>query len=272
MKEKKVTKISLSTFFLILAIIVIIVMGIFMYKIYNEKSIETEKSAELQTQVNNLNETVNNLQGKINNISETTTNDTSTQTTSNDFSSNTTSNNSNKSDVTYTISVRDEIYATINATKNGKTISKEFEMGAMINKTGTIDIPYIGTVALVSDSGGEYRGVHIYQLVNNEIKLLGDIDCGADMVKEATYGVETKNEGTAVITSKRNTEIITKEFEMSAAIANTSIIDIFDYGKVVLVSESGGEYYGIQVYRLSQDYTNGKTKEIIKVGSIECNI
>ena len=38
MEEKKVTKISLSTFFLILAIIAIIVMGIFMYKLYNEKT------------------------------------------------------------------------------------------------------------------------------------------------------------------------------------------------------------------------------------------
>ena len=33
MEEKKVTKISLSTFFLILAIIVIIVIGIFMLKL-----------------------------------------------------------------------------------------------------------------------------------------------------------------------------------------------------------------------------------------------
>ena len=58
MEEKKVTKISLSTFFLILAIIAIIVMGIFMYKLYNEKTEETKKSNELQTQVNSLNETV----------------------------------------------------------------------------------------------------------------------------------------------------------------------------------------------------------------------
>lgn len=59
MEEKKVTKISLSTFFLILAIIIIIVMGIFMYKLYNEKTIEIEKSAQLQTQLNSLNETEN---------------------------------------------------------------------------------------------------------------------------------------------------------------------------------------------------------------------
>lgn len=64
MEERKVIKINLQTFFLILAIVVIIVMGIFIYKIYNEKTLETKKSAELQTQINNL-------KGKIDNISET---------------------------------------------------------------------------------------------------------------------------------------------------------------------------------------------------------
>lgn len=71
MEEKKVTKISLSTFFLILAIIVIVIMAIFMYKFYNEKIEANEKTAELQTQVSNLNGTVSNLQGKIDAISST---------------------------------------------------------------------------------------------------------------------------------------------------------------------------------------------------------
>lgn len=71
MEEKNVTKISLSTFFLIFSILVIIVMGIFMFKFYNEKNEEVKKSAELQTQVNSLNGTVTNLQEKINSISET---------------------------------------------------------------------------------------------------------------------------------------------------------------------------------------------------------
>lgn len=71
MKEKKVTKISLSTFFLILSLIVIIVMGIFIYKLNNDKTIEIQKSADLQAQVNSLNGTVSNLQGKINSISNT---------------------------------------------------------------------------------------------------------------------------------------------------------------------------------------------------------
>lgn len=55
MEEKKVVKISLSTFFLILAIIVIVIMTVFMYKFYNEKIESNEKTAELQTQVSNLN-------------------------------------------------------------------------------------------------------------------------------------------------------------------------------------------------------------------------
>lgn len=266
MEEKKVTKISLSTFFLILAIIAIIVMGIFIYKLNNDKTVEIQKSTELQAKVNSLNGTVSKLQEKINKLSETVNAETPTQANSSNAS---TTNNSNKNNVTYTVSVRDEAYATIKATKNGKTISKEFEMGAMIADTGTMELPTIGTVALVADSGGEYYGVNIYQLVNDEIKLIGTIDCGADMVKEATYTVETKNEATAIINAKRNNENITKEFEMSAAIANTSVINIFNLGKVVLIAETGGEYYGIQVYRLSQDYTTGKTKEIKNVGSIQ---
>lgn len=266
MEEKKVTKISLSTFFLILAIIAIIVMGIFIYKLNNDKTVEIQKSTELQAKVNSLNGTVSKLQEKINKLSETVNAETPTQANSSNAS---TTNNSNKNNVTYTVSVRDEAYATIKATKNGKTISKEFEMGAMIADTGTMELPTIGTVALVADSGGEYYGVNIYQLVNDEIKLIGTIDCGADMVKEATYTVETKNEATAIINANRNNENITKEFEMSAAIANTSVINIFNLGKVVLVAETGGEYYGIQVYRLSQDYTTGKTKEIKNVGSIQ---
>lgn len=71
MEEKKVTKISLSTFFLILAIIAIIIMGLFIYKINNDKNAEIKKSTELQSQVNSLNGTVSNLQGKIDSISET---------------------------------------------------------------------------------------------------------------------------------------------------------------------------------------------------------
>lgn len=80
MEEKNVTKISLSTFFLILAIIAIIVMGIFIYKINNDKTTEIQKSTELQAQVNSLNGTVSDLQGKIDNISKTINSNNSTNT------------------------------------------------------------------------------------------------------------------------------------------------------------------------------------------------
>ena len=80
MEEKNNAKISLSTFFLILAIIAIIVMGIFIYKLNNDKITEIQKSTELQskistleTQNNNLNGMINTLQEKkINNSNETT--------------------------------------------------------------------------------------------------------------------------------------------------------------------------------------------------------
>ena len=71
MEEKKTTTISLSTFFLVLAIIAIVVMGVFIYKLYNDKAMEVQKSTELQAQVNSLNGTVSDLQGKINAISNT---------------------------------------------------------------------------------------------------------------------------------------------------------------------------------------------------------
>ena len=71
MEEKNDTKISLSTFFLIIAIIVIIIMAYFIYKFYNEKTIETEKVSNLNNQVSSLESTVNQLQGKIDTISNT---------------------------------------------------------------------------------------------------------------------------------------------------------------------------------------------------------
>ncbi len=65
MAEKEVTKISLSTFFLIIALIVIFVMAIFLYLSYDEKIKANDKSLELQAQVTNLERSINNLQEKM---------------------------------------------------------------------------------------------------------------------------------------------------------------------------------------------------------------
>lgn len=144
-------------------------------------------------------------------------------------------------------------------------------MEAMIADTGTMELPTLGNVALIATSGGESYNINIYQLVDDEIKLIGTIDCGADMIKDATYTAKTKNETTAIINAKINDTIITKEFEMEAEIASINIVDILKCGKVVFVEETDGEYYGIQVYRLSQDYITGEIEEIIKVGFIQYN-
>ena len=87
MEEKKVVSISLPTILLVLAIIIIIVMGIFMYKINNEKSEIMEKSNELSN-------TVNELQEKINKISETINSNTSSGNTTNSGNNGTIANNS----------------------------------------------------------------------------------------------------------------------------------------------------------------------------------
>ena len=71
MKEKNSTKISVLIVLLIIAIIAIIVMGVFIYKLSSEKETNVQKSEELQSQVNSLNETIDDLQEKINTISET---------------------------------------------------------------------------------------------------------------------------------------------------------------------------------------------------------
>ena len=71
MEEKKAIKISLSTFLLILAIIVIIIMGYFIYKLNNDKELANNKVIQLNNQVSGLENTVNNLQGTISDISNT---------------------------------------------------------------------------------------------------------------------------------------------------------------------------------------------------------
>ena len=104
MEEDKSKKISLSTFFLLLSIIAIIAMGIFMYKLNNDKTAEIKKSTELQTQINSLNETNSKLQKEINNISDTAHSNTPAETNTSSgktTETNTTSNNDTKTESNY---------------------------------------------------------------------------------------------------------------------------------------------------------------------------
>lgn len=120
MEEKNVTKISLSTFFLILAIIAIIIMGVFIYKLNNDKTAEIQKSTELQLQVNSLNGTVSDLQGKINKVSETI----------NSSGNTTNSDNSNNTDATSSKNkTLEEANVTNNVNKTGLIGETTYEIG-----------------------------------------------------------------------------------------------------------------------------------------------
>lgn len=65
MEEKKEIKTNLSTILLFLAIIAIIIMGYFIYKLNNDKNLEINKVSDLQLQVNQLNSTLSSLQTLI---------------------------------------------------------------------------------------------------------------------------------------------------------------------------------------------------------------
>ena len=134
MEEKKTIKISLSKFFLIFAIVVIIVMGGFIYKLYNDKQEQSKKIDSLTFQISNLAADRQNLQDKINIISNTINNNIS--------SNSNTSSNSNKE---------------VPTLKPSKKISKLFENSADAEE-------YVVQ---------SWNGVSVEEFYENEI-LIGD--------------------------------------------------------------------------------------------------
>lgn len=250
---------------IIFTLVILVLILILFFNLYTNKNstnisnnsneinaISKNTSKKLQKNTTILSNTIN---GEYTNISNSLKNNLSVNTTK-------------KDNIKYSITTKDEIYFTIQATKNGKTISKEFEASASIADTKTMLLPDVGSVALVADSGGEYYGINFYQLVNDEIQLIGSINCGADVVTEATYNVEIKNKNTAIITAKRNDENITKEFKVSSQIINSNIIDFFNLGEFVILSENDGEQIKLQAFKLCQDYITGETTDIENIGSI----
>lgn len=103
METKNVIKISLSTFLLILTIIVIIVMGIIIYKLNKDKTTEVQKCTKLEAQVNNLNGTISDLQAQINTIPDTASKE-------NDINKNTIDNSTNKSEDSISPSINKRLY------------------------------------------------------------------------------------------------------------------------------------------------------------------
>ena len=71
MKENENGSINIMSLLLFIALVIIVIMGVFMFKISNEKDIEVKKSEALQAEVDTLKNNVNDLQGKIDTISAT---------------------------------------------------------------------------------------------------------------------------------------------------------------------------------------------------------
>ena len=74
MEEKNATKISLSTFFLILATIIIVIMACFLYTLNKENRIKSEKISNLNSQINNFENTIDNLQKNLDSVTNTISN------------------------------------------------------------------------------------------------------------------------------------------------------------------------------------------------------
>lgn len=77
MEEKKTIKISITTLFLILAIVAIIVMGVFILKINKQQEEQIESNKELKEEINKL-KTDNNVENNTNNETENNINNNST--------------------------------------------------------------------------------------------------------------------------------------------------------------------------------------------------
>ena len=86
--------------------------------------------------------------------------------------------------------------------------------------------------------------------------------------KKNQYG----DEAIAVIKATKEGKTTTKEFEMDALITDTGTMILPTIGSVALVAETSGEYYAFKVFRLSEDYTNGKTQEIVEAGTLKYSL
>lgn len=82
-EEKKSIKVSLSTVFLILAIIAIIIMGYYIYNISAQNKIANEELNYLNAEISVLKDSVENYQQKIDSISNTLNSENKNNTTNN---------------------------------------------------------------------------------------------------------------------------------------------------------------------------------------------
>ena len=212
MEEKKI---SLLTFLLIFALIVIIAMGIFTYKLYNEKIESTKEADNLKIQVNSLTQTVNNLQGKIDNISATINSNNSTNTV------NTNSTPFSEEQVKTTLSNYLELRAHLNCNALIENLTKKGVLNYDYSKNvDSNDGRYITNVKY-----SEYRNAMLKYVSKNEFERNWDSyyseDSNGNLIQPNGGG------GLAVYTIKG----ITKINDSTYSAKTTSVVDDTDFFK-----------------------------------------
>ena len=193
MEEKKAIKISLSTFFLILAIIAICVMGYFLY-ISNAKADDmTLKEEELNTKISKLEDDIASKQAQISAIS----NNGNSEKTNSDETSNTNKDNSTIGN-NLTFSSLSGIYVGDAEVKPGTTPNGEKEVRLYLYENGSF---------LYNDSPGLDSGeVGYYTFSNNNIILHEVLLCGNDIGRTITSDTKTlkMNSDNSITDSKLN--------------------------------------------------------------------
>lgn len=175
MEEKKVTKISLSTFFLILAIIAICIMGYFLYDSNAKANDMISKERELNAKISNLEDDIASKKTQIN----ATVN--SENTNSNELN-NTTSNNSTVEN-SLTFNSLSGLYVGDAKVDPGTTPDGETEVRLYLYENGSF---------VYNDSPGFDSGkLGYYTFSDNNIVLHEVLLCANDIGRTITSDIMT---------------------------------------------------------------------------------
>jgi len=202
MEEKKTAKISLSTFFLIIAIVVIGIMGYFLYVSNSKATAMLSNEKELNTKITNLENEIADKEVVIKSAQNTVSNDLNSEEVN--PTKDTISNNSNTSN-TMTFSSLKGKYVGNADVKPGTTPDGETEVSLYLYENGSYK--YNNMPGLASGHIGYYT------FSDNNLILHKIADCGNDIGRTLTSGT---------ITLKINNDNSITDNELSAILKKSS--------------------------------------------------
>lgn len=176
MEEKKTTKISLSTFFLILAIIAICVMGYFLYASNAKTNDMISKEEELNAKIAKLENEIVNKQTQITQINSSKNNANSENVSSNEASNTATNNSAAKNILTF--SSLSGIYVGDAKVEPGTTPDGATEVTLYLYENGSFNYK--------DDPGLDSGHVGYYTFNDNNLILHEVLACGNDIGRTIT--------------------------------------------------------------------------------------